>query len=402
MIKRLAVLSSVFIFLMANAACLGGTPAGSSDQVATIVASTLQALPPAEVPTDTPADAVPPEANGGLPRSLYYLAPDGGGLLQIHRMATDGVTTTQLTFEPATVSSFDVNPADGRLVFVANNQLVLVAGDGSGRQLLMDCGPTNQEEPYLNRVSSPRWALDGNTIAFGCQGLNFYTLSVGTYVNVLPNVYDQTSGFSIPRELFSPSEYSPDGSMLLLSISWYEGGTYAIYLPATNTLVRPDHEGIFCCSETWSADSSAVYVASPFLGMISSGLWRFNPDGRVDVLIPSEDPPGTFHFAAEAYLGPGDQLYYFYASLPNYPDSGSTPLTLVRSAADGVTGRTPVLVESFADINQALWLPDASGVIVVQPTAPDMYYGGQATLFYTDGRLAVPLLPFAQDMRWGP
>jgi hypothetical protein len=79
-----------------------------------------------------------------------------------------------------------------------------------------------------------------------------------------------------------------------------------------------------------------------------------------------------------------------------------SPLQLVRSAPDGVTGRTVLRPESFPLLNEALWAPDASSVIVVSAPAVDTYQGGQAEVVYLDGRPGIVLTTFARQLKWGP
>jgi Tol biopolymer transport system component len=373
-------------------ACLVGgtaTPApGTDDQVATSVDQTLQAITPEEPP-------------GLLPQPLYYRAPDGGGITQVYRLDEDGVTVTQLTFEPANVDGFDVNPLDGSLAYVANNQLLRMNADGSGRQVLVDGGPLNQNEAYLNAVSSPLWSRDGATIAFGYMGLNFYSIATGTYANVLPNYIETFDNFSVPRELFYPSQYSPDGSHLLLFVGWYEGGSLAIYTPSSSSLVRASFGGIFIGTTAWVPDGSAVYVASPDLGLVSSGIWRVNLDGSVNEIMPTQNPDTTFNYADAPWFAPDGQMYFFYGTTPDYPN-GNVPLTLVRSAMDGVTGRTPVLTDTFVDYTDITWAPDGSLFIVTRPPAGELFGAGPATVYFVDGRPPVQILLVAEDLHWGP
>jgi hypothetical protein len=79
-----------------------------------------------------------------------------------------------------------------------------------------------------------------------------------------------------------------------------------------------------------------------------------------------------------------------------------SPLQLVRSAPDGVSGRTVISGEDFQLLNEALWAPDASFAIVAIAPSPEIYQGGQAEIVYIDGRPNVPLNVSAQQMRWGP
>jgi hypothetical protein len=53
-------------------------------------------------------------------------------------------------------------------------------------------------------------------------------------------------------------------------------------------------------------------------------------------------------------------------------------------------------------MNEALWAPDASIVIVAYAPMEEVYQGGQAEIVYLDGRPSVVLTPFAQQMKWGP
>lgn len=390
---------TLIILTVLLASC--STPGESVDTVGTIVSGTLNAQTPGaaspDILTDVPASYL-------LPASLFFLDQDGSGLDQIYRLAQDGVSLTQVTYEPADVGGFDVSRLDGRLVYVSNNQLLLVAADGSGRQTLLDGGPlTANDSYYTNRISSPRWAPDGRVV-FGFGGLNVYDFNTGTTTNVLSNVVEYGGGYPLPRELFSPIEFSPDGTRLLVSIGWMEGGTMGIYDIASGALTPPSLQGIFCCSTQWAPDSSAVYVASSSYGMISSGLWRFDAvTGLVATLLSSDVNSSTFNFADLPLIGPDGQLYFLFSYLNVNPE-GHTPLYLVRSAVDGVTGRTALYPESLTDINGGLWAPDAS-LLVLARAIPDTDYeweGGQFVIYYMDGRSPLGLNAVGRYMRWGP
>ena len=347
----------------------------------------------------------PIETPSLLPAALYYLNKDSGGRLQIFRLAPDGVTTTQLTSEPVEVGMYDVSPLDGRLAYIVNNQLILMNADGSGRTVLVDGGLLGSDLSYItNVVGSPRFSPDGHTLAYAMNGVNLYDLASGTSVNVLTNVPRTGEGFTIIDEGYAPNEYSPDGSRLLVNVFYYEAGTLGIYNLASGAFykfARPDG-GIVCCTSLWASDGNSVYVAAPFMGMIDNGMWRFNAaDGSGNTLLPPQNPDGTYNFADQPLLAPDGQLYFFFGNFPDIP-SGHTPLMLVQSAPDGVTDRTIIYPETFTAMNDALWSPDGSQIVVVEATDPDMWYGGAATLYTPSGGAPVPLLPFAQDLRWGP
>ena len=94
------------------------TQLSSSDQVATVVAATMQAFP-----TNTPVPTVPESPAELLPRSLYYVGWDSNsGLIQVFRMERDGKTVTRITNEENQRGEYDVSPVDGSLAYVSYNQ----------------------------------------------------------------------------------------------------------------------------------------------------------------------------------------------------------------------------------------------------------------------------------------
>lgn len=407
--QKTRIFSILLVLTLAALACtspLGGGEAPSSpDQVATIVASTLQALTP---DGSTEAPPATEEPAGLLPRSLYYLGNDGANLSQVFRMEADGVTARQLTFEADSVGSYDISPLDGSVVYVANNQMILIQADGSGRRVLVDGGPIDENNPYLTSINSPVFSLDGNSIAYGMGGLNFYSLETGTSNLVIENQWeDFGGGLFVPRELYWPEKYSPDGQKLLISLGYYEGASSAIYYPDGNALVRlkSDEGAMICCGDpNWTADSAALYSAFPYMGMFMSGMWRVDAaSGEVTTLLPGDAGDGTFNFPAEAYLAPDGQLYYFFANYRLSDDFVQrSPFQLVRSAPDGVSGRTVLRPDTFELLNEALWAPDASFVLAALAPINDIYVGGRVEIVYLDGRPNVVLIPFAQRLKWGP
>lgn len=406
------LLFAAFLLASAVLACaLPVSPAGIN-QAATTVAQTMEALASPQAPGTTPfaspapTETLPPSATPDLlPRSLYFLNTDSSGLTQVYRIETDETTVNQITFEPASVDTFDVSPADGSLAYVSNNQLLLADASGGGRRVLVDGGAVDDNNRFTNSISSPVWSPDGGTIAFGRGGLNFYTVSTGDINQVLENQIDNSAGFPIVRELYSPNSYSPDGSKLLISIGYYEAGTLGLLTVAGNTLIkmnRPDG-GIVCCNARWVPDSSGLYIASPTIGMIDSGLWYADAGtGNVITLLPGASPDGTYNFADAPQIGRDGQLYFFFNNLPEIPVSGHTPLYMVRSASDGVTGRTQLRPDVLENVNEILWAPDLNFAVIVFASKPDDYEAGHADLVYADGRPNVTIAASARSLHWGP
>ena len=408
--KKQYPFTGFIILALAVMACAspltGGTAEPSSpDQLATIVASTMQALT-----SEAPAEATPEpeEPVTLLPHTLYYLGNDGANLSQIFRMEKDGLTVRQLTFEPDSVGSYGISPVDGSVAYVANNQMILIQADGSGRRVLVDGGPMDENNPFLTSINSPVFSPNGKSIAYGKGGLNFYSLETGVSNLVIENQLDDLgNGFVVPRELYWPEKYSPDGEKLLITLGYYEGASSAIYYPNGNALVRlnNDEGASICCDDpNWSSDSSALYSAYPYMGMFMPGMWKVDAsNGNVTTLLPGDAGNGAFNIPSDAYLAPDGQLYYFFANV--ITDQGfvsRAPVQLVRSAPDGVSGRTILRPETFEFLNEALWSPEADFVLAAFAPNDNIYVGGRVEILYLDGRPNVTLIPFAQRLKWGP
>ncbi len=410
---RTKILSAALVLGLAILACTSPIASQPLDQAATTVAQTLAAIP-ASTPLASPAPQQPTEATQApaptatadlLPHSLYFLNNDKAGLMQVFRLAKDGKTLQQITYEPASVADFDVSPVDGSVAYSSNNQLLLVDTNGAGRRTLADGGPVDDNNRFTNSVGVPVWSRDGKTIAFSHGGLNFYSIETGTIKKVLENQIDTSAGFPIVKETYAPDAYSPDGTRLLINIGFYEGGTFAIYHPADNTVIRfsQAQSGNLCCEVRWVPDGSGLYVAGSAIGMVDSGLGYVNADtGQVTILLPGSAPDGTYNFAAGPQVGPDGKLYFFFNNLPQIPVSGHTPLSLYRADTDGTKDRTQLSKEVFETLNEVLWAPDASLAVIAEGPTADVYSGGIASIVYPDGRPDVKLVDFAQSMHWGP
>jgi Tol biopolymer transport system component len=377
----------------------------SSNQVATAAAMTLQALSPATSDTSADGQAAPSNL---LPRSLYFLSNDNQSISQVYRLERDGKTKTQLTFEPVKVWAYDISTADGSLAFETNGQLILVNADGSNRRLVAQVSAPDAE---AGGFFHPTFSPDGKTLAYAHGGLNLYDLATGASSLVITDqLQDNGSGQLLPVETYSPVRYSPDGTKLLVALGhWEVAPSDAIYYPGSNTLVR--HEAvtdyIVCCSfhggPSWTPDSSSFYgVASVHDSAFQFGqLWRVDATtGAITRMLTSGN-----ELPKDPYLAPDGQLYFFYGFYSL--DSGffdAPVLQLVRASPNGVTGRTVLRDENFVLMNEALWAPDASFVVVA--TAPDRNWnqaGGVLELYTTNGQKSpIWLASFGKEMKWGP
>jgi WD40 repeat protein len=393
-------LAAFLVIMIAVSACAQpfgpeeGQP--SSNQVATAAAMTLQALAPET--GQTPVNLT--EASALLPHPLYFLGPDNQSITQIYRLERDGKTKTQLTSEAVNVDDYDLSPADGNIVYVANNQLVWINADGSNRHILVDGG--------MQPVFSP----DGKTLAYAHGGLTLYDITTGMTRLVIP---DHPTDGSMPLENYAPESYSPDGTKLLITIARPPDNPSlaAIYSPDSQVMMQfgGADQSLTCCNfyggAEWLADSSGFYaVASLTDSSYRFGvLWKVDArSGGVTELNRPVAEDGTINLPSEPYLAPDGQLYFFLGSYSNASGFFDAPrLEMVRAAADGTTGRAVLRGENFVLMNEALWAPDASFVVVA--TAPARNWnqdGGVLELYYTDGQKGkVWLAPFGKQMKWG-
>lgn len=386
-----------------------GESVPTPNQVETIVAATMQALTP---PVATESTSTPePEAPGLLPHPLFFINNDSAGLAQVFRLGTDGKSLTQLTFEPVAVTGYDISPVDGSVAYAANNQLLLINADGSGRRMLADGGPIDPNNPFITTLGSPAFSPDGRTIAYSNRGLILYSLSTGTSTTAYEEIlFDPTFGGYVPGKMFIPQKYSPDGTKILITVAipnsdGISGAIYNIAADSITSLSGGDGARLCCDQQAWTADSSALYVGISSVGMFGSGLWHVDAaSGNLTTLLPTEAGGGTFNLANHPYLAPDGQLYFFFGAVSS-PDGfiDHAPLQMVRSGLDGVTGRTVLRPETFVGLNEALWAPDASFVIVARAVDPTVYEGGVIELYYTDPAMGViSMLPSGRELKWGP
>ncbi len=132
---------------------------------------------------------------------------------------------------------------------------------------------------------------------------------------------------------------------------------------------RADKRHNIYCALQWTGDNNTLYGANAAFNLfVSPGLWHVDGgSGVVTDLIPSlTENDSLLNFASDPFLAPNGQLYFFYATEPytQQEDVSRPPLQLVHSTADGVTNRTVLSPEIFNTLNEALWAPDASFVII--------------------------------------
>lgn len=385
------------------------TPNINEDMIATSVAATQAALS-GNPSADADVEAAPVEAAEEptlLPHSLYYLSDTGGDGFQVWAVDATGSNPVQITSEPEGVDSYAVSPTDGRVAYITHNQLVVLNLDGVGRSILVDGSSLITESDsfyYTQRISGVSWSPDGSQLAYGQDGLHIYNFATSTDSHIIANELNYTDGGGMfPNRLFSPLEWSPDASQMLVNISFIEGGSIGVYTAATGDVAQVG-QGILCCHEVWSPDSRSIVIASPYLGMIQSGLWRIDTHtGAVSELIPTTSEDETLNFAGWPLVLANGDLRYFYNNTPNFPE-GETPLIMVQSGSDGVTDRTILRPETWLN-DDILWAADGSLAVAVEPdpaTSSTYPRTGPIVVIPASEDPVVPLGVNGYGLQWGP
>jgi hypothetical protein len=164
--QRRALLASILSLGLLLTACAPSFAPSTLVPLETAVALTLQAIAAAATPAPSETPAVLPTAvPDALPRDLFFRNKDAAGNWQIFRLASDGHTVQQVTFEPFNVDAYDISPVDGSIAFVTNNQLYLVDAAGAGRRMLIDGGVVDTDNPWVNSLMCPGQP-DGQTPPF--------------------------------------------------------------------------------------------------------------------------------------------------------------------------------------------------------------------------------------------
>ncbi|HSS97177.1 MAG TPA: hypothetical protein VLK33_09110 [Terriglobales bacterium] len=367
----------------------------STAEIVTAVVGTLTAEA-SSVPTQTP---LPPL----LPHSLFFLS-ERSGSTQVWQLGRDGVTLSQVTDEPNGVDDFDVTRTHGTLAYVTNNQLVLIGVDGN-RKIVIDNSQADAEAPdyyYNHLLKTPRFSSDGKTLAYALDGIYFYSIDSGETQQVISNELETSDdGVVSAKELYYPLAWSPDGTKLLINIAFGEGSQLAI-LPNENPneLLRLQANGSFCCEAAWAPDNGSLLVASPYTGLVESGLWRYDANTGGEAELVSGYSDSVYNFVGWPLQIADGSLRYFYNSSTELPQ-GDQAFFIMSSQWDGVTDRLQLRPEPF-NIIDALWAEDGSLVLLVQPGPAGSGNSGPVALVYADGRPVVGLVDQARELRWGP
>lgn len=340
-----------------------------------------------------------------LPHSIYFLKGSDEES-QVWRLERDGRTLNQITSESKGVENFAVSSVDGTIALVSDNKLFLQDSNGKNRRLIADGSLVKAEGEdsfFRTMLTSPFFSPDGQTLAYGLDGIHLYDLATGRDDHVLTDLGNlNNESFVYAKEVYSPGPWSPDGSMLLIDMSYYEGFTLAVMKQGVErSFLRLRSEGAVCCMVSWTPDSRVILVANPYFTGTIPGLWRFDSQtGEQEYLIPGRSEDGLIHFVGWPYQTSDGGLTFFYAAQERFDAEKGIPLKLVYAEKDG-SNIQPRLEDEFR-IRSAFWAPDGSLVIVAGSCCGKE---NQLLLVHPDAGTVETLMEEGGQIRylaWGP
>ncbi len=382
-----AALLAISMLLLSSCTPATPTPAPSDTPVPVAIATQAPSATDAPTMTASPeptATATATPTPPLLPAPVYFQSSQGGAR-QVWRIEMNGGFAHPVTALPAGVDGYDVNPIDGRLAFVSNNDLYVAQADGSSAQMIIDGEPIQEGQPGSQdlRIGAPVWSPDGGSIAFSRSGLNVITLPVMDVRNLIANVpFDQDSIGS--SRYYSPLFWSPDGNYIAVQIGYYEGAELGI-IPAVGGEMM--NAGIPTCCATRGPNDASFYIGA-VNGMNVGGLWQVQWNtARSAQLSPapaeSQYPP----IYGYPHLGTDGKLYMLFGSDMAPQIVRTDPLDL---SAKEVLGQM-----TYLPPGETLWSPDGS-LMIMPGSKPD-----EPMQLWQMGEEPSPMEVPGVDFKWG-
>ena len=366
-----------------------------SYQVAVSVAPSEEEMQ-AAIATHTPAAQAETEqesdsntvSSAQLPAPVYYLSEDNG-TAQVWRLETDGFTTAQVTFEELPVTSFDVAMSSDYLAFVSGNDLILMNKTGDLRWTIQDgetIPPNAVEEIQRKAITDLHFSPDGYRLSYSLNGVHIYSIlnDVDTYL--IENLRVGTDSAVVYRPIY----FSPGGNNLYIQVETSDGLSLKVISSRTGEEYA-DFENGPCCQPQLNGDQDAVYFTGQDESGNAVGLWLVDiwQDTITEVLAKANPDQINAFPIQDPFTG---ELFFFYA---DYETREDIELSLARSGADGFALLQVIRPDSYADLTDVLWAPDASLMLISDPDTQELM------ILHPEDRSPIHLAIQGKMMRWG-
>ncbi len=337
-----------------------------------------------------------------LPAPLYFLHLGN----QLFRLERDAITTTQISDEPYSISSFAVAP-NGRIAYitthvedidVAGAEIFIIDGDGTNRQQINE-----QVLDLFGNSPQLAWSADGQLLAYDTpEGI----LVLNTANNETQLLLPIPSAQAETSSRYHVLSWSPNGRYLLLheNVSASDPGpaqnpTAKIFDLETESLITLE---TYCCDPVWSSDSQSIFMAGSNYPHGAPGLFQIDvATGTQTTLIGGDSlaegapvPLVSHPFVVD------EQLYFVWSE-----SDQSTEILTELATAD--LSSVPFTFASLdggqhAQIHDAVWHHNPLGTLInisegqppYQPIWLWMSANGEpATL--------LPLDDLSRNLQWG-
>lgn len=349
--------------------------------------------------------ALPPQPENSQKYALYFLS-NQSNTFQIWKTELGTNHPVQITNAPGTIDEYAVSETSGAIAYILNNQLFLQKTAASTAEIIFDGGdidPSKSDQLYISSLSGIVWSHDGNTLAYGHNGINFYSPTQNSHSKVLSNQINQDeNGASIPIAIYHPISWSPNNTQLLINIESVEGWQVASFQLSNNQVIKLNNQWV-CCTMYWLEDNQSLLVGNPYIGATFPGLWHYNTTtGAETEMIPSTSAEGTLNFVGWPKDMGNGKLRYLFANTASYPES-SPPLILVESSFSDLSNPNTLRPETWPIID-ALWSTDGSFIIVVQTPLGETVtpYSGPILQIDAEGNPPIPISANGYNLQWGP
>jgi hypothetical protein len=212
-------------------------------------------------PTATPT-FLPPSPL--LPAPLYFLSPDDNGIDQVWRIEMDGGISHPVTAVSESVTGYDVSKWDGSLAYIMGNDLYVLRPGTEVPELILDgeeIDPAEEWEKQVNKsIFTPLWSNDGKELAFSLNGVRVLTFETGKIRSLITNNTEDLEDY-LDWRTYSPKYWSPDGKMIAVITSLFEGRTLIVLSKDNGEMITADSFG--CCGYAFRDDDPRYfYVAN--------------------------------------------------------------------------------------------------------------------------------------------
>lgn len=384
------------------------TPIAASPQAAEEMSKEKPTFTPGPpgVPTVTPTPTIQPGLRAEtLPRPLYFLAANRqeGWPNQLWRLDPYASEVLSVTSAEIAISAVAIWPGDGRLAYGTEEGQLYVIRPGESPRLLLDTGPSGEEELTFDRtfISGLAWSPGGERLAYSVRsyskdpspeadGLWLLSLAEGTPIKLLDNHYlDPETNNVLDVRIPRPLAWSPDGEALLLRMGYWEWSD-VVWLeplaPSADDSNLHDPEGMWV-EGSWSADGRSVWLSGLNQSVVTDLGQADRHQAGVTLLLDGDVEALAFYRAQEVpeglvflgfdVMGDGTRLY-----LGSESDSGFTYEAI--GPADPLCHGGPVW-----DI---VWDPTGQWAAV---TCQE-----EVKLISLDGGSQEDLTPFLQPLDW--